>query len=311
MKSPLPDIFSVNSLAELTNQNFILPFYHLVSDEACPHIKNLYQVKTVAQFESDLDFLLKHYTPIAASDLTNVVNGKLKNKKIFLLSFDDGLREVHDIIAPILLRKGVPAIFFLNSDFIDNRALMFRYKVSLLIEQLANDKSDLKKFLKTERTDSALIQETADKLSYKFDLFLETQQPYLTSAQIETLIAQGFSIGAHSCNHPYYEDIPLQEQLRQTFESLAFLQSRFSIKEKMFAFPFTDFGVTRSFFDSVFLDKKLDFSFGGAGLKKDVSPFHFQRLAMEQAATAEQIVRAEYIYYLLKIPFLKNSISRN
>src|SRR5687768_8144112 len=131
MRSPLPGLLSVSRMTALTNHNFILPFYHIVSNEECPHIKNLYRVKTTAQFESDLDFLLQHYTAISINELNHVVEGKFKNKKIFFLSFDDGLREVHDVIAPILLRKGLPATFFLNADFIDNRALMFRYKVSL------------------------------------------------------------------------------------------------------------------------------------------------------------------------------------
>lgn len=310
-QSGLPGLFPLDLLAAVSKQKFIQPFYHIVSNENCPHIKNLYEVKTTKEFEADLDFLLKHYSPIAASDLNDVVAGKFKNKKIFLLSFDDGLREVHDVIAPILLRKGIPAVFFLNSAFIDNKALMFRYKVSLLIEQLANDKTDLKKRLKAERTDSALITETAEQLSFRFETFLKQQQPYLTSAQVEGLITKGFTIGAHSVDHPYYEDISFDEQIAQTIHSLSFLQQRFGIKEKLFAFPFTDFGVEKRFFETIFTGKKIDFSFGGAGFKKDVSPFHFQRLAMEQSAAAEEIIRTEYLYYLLKAPLFKNSVHRN
>jgi hypothetical protein len=57
-------------------------------------------------------------------------------KPLLHLSFDDGLSACYDTIAPILLRKGVPATFFLNPAFIDNKALMFRYKISLCLNAL-------------------------------------------------------------------------------------------------------------------------------------------------------------------------------
>lgn len=310
-RSGLPGLLPVDALASLSGQNFILPFYHIVSNSHCPHVKNLYRVKTEREFEADLDFLLKHYQPIGANDLKDVLAGKFANKKTFLLTFDDGLRECLDVIAPILLRKGIPAVFFLNSDFVDNKALMFRYKVSLLIEQLKADTTGLAQRLKAERTDSSLITETAAQLNYSFDTFLKTQKPYLTSAQVQSLIGKGFTMGAHSCNHPYYEDISLQEQLRQTFDSLNFIQQQFGVKEKLFAFPFTDFGVKQEFFHTIFSQQQIDFSFGGAGFKRDVSLRHFQRLAMEQSAGAEEIIRAEYLYYLLKMPLLKNTITRS
>lgn len=287
-----------------------MPFYHIVSNDDCKHIKHLYPVKTVQQFEADLDYLLRHYQPIEATDLNDVLNGKYNGKRIFLLTFDDGLRECHDVIAPVLLRKGIPAVFFLNSDFIDNKALMFRYKVSLLIEQLNNSNPALASLLKAQRSDSALIQQTAEQLHYNFDDFLKTQQPYLITTQVQALLKQGFTIGAHSLNHPYYEDIPLQEQLNQTLDSLTALQQQFGIMDKLFAFPFTDYGVTNAFFEATQNEQKIDFSFGGAGFKHDVLPRHLQRLAMEQGATAKEIIGAEYLYYLLKMPLFKNTIRR-
>ena len=310
-KTGLPGLLSIDTLARFSGQNFILPFYHIISNENRPHIKHLYRVKTEGEFEADLDLLLKHYSPIAATDLPAVLDGRFNGQKIFLLTFDDGLREVHDVIAPILLRKGVPAIFFLNSAFIDNKALMFRYKVSLLLELLGNEKSELKNQLKAQRNDTKLIAETAQQLNLSFETFLKEQAPYMTTEQGKALLAKGFTIGAHSVDHPYYEDLSTEEQLRQTFDSLTFLQQQFGIKEKLFAFPFTDHGVKQQFFAAIFSEGKIDFSFGGAGFKHDVSPKQLQRLAMETSPDAETALRAEYAYYLLKALLGKNRLSRN
>ena len=55
------------------------------------------------------------------------------------LSFDDGLREIANEIAPLCRQVGVPATFFVNSASLDNRFLCFRNKASLLIEKLSFD----------------------------------------------------------------------------------------------------------------------------------------------------------------------------
>ena len=121
------------SLLRLTGQRLIAPFYHLVSDEKVPHIEHLYPVKTAREFAADLDFLLENFRPLDFFEFKKLaLAGEQPARPSFFLSFDDGLREFHDVVAPILLQKGVSAMCFLNSDFIDNRGLFFRYKASLL-----------------------------------------------------------------------------------------------------------------------------------------------------------------------------------
>ena len=291
-------------LCTLTGQNFIIPFYHVVSDEACPHIQNLYQYKNIKEFEGDLDYMAAHYMPIGADDLGNVLAGKYNRKKIMLLTFDDGLRQMYDIVAPILLKKGIPAIFFLNTDFIDNKDLMFRYKTSLVAGKEGHP-------LFNARNDAELSKAIGAEMDAIFEAFLKEYRPYMSSEQIRSLIGQGFSIGAHSCSHPYYADLSLAEQLSQTLDCIDLLKKDFVVKQKLFAFPFTDDGVSKDFFEAIFENGKVDFSFGGAGIKKDIHPRQFQRVPMEGwNASAEQILKSEYLYYLLRAPLGKNTIVR-
>jgi peptidoglycan/xylan/chitin deacetylase (PgdA/CDA1 family) len=294
-------------LCTLTGQNFVIPFYHIVSDEECPHIKNLYRHKGVKEFEQDLDYMTRHYMPIGADDLEAVLAGKYNGKKIMLLTFDDGLRQMYDVVAPILLKKGIPAIFFLNTDFIDNKDLMFRYKASLAIEQ------DHDRYYSAyqSRTEKELIEDTHNELAAKYNSFLVDYKPYMSSEQIRSLIGQGFGIGAHSYSHPYYADLSLADQLSQTLDCIDILKTDFGIKQKLFAFPFTDDGVSKEFFDTIFNNGKVEFSFGGAGIKRDIHPRQFQRVPMEGwNASAEQILKSEYLYYLLRAPLGKNTIVR-
>jgi len=300
----------LSALTAISGQRFILPFYHIVSNNDCKHVKHLYRYKNTAQFESDLEYLARNYKPIAAEDMEGVLLGKYKGQNIMLLTFDDGLREMYEVVAPILLRKGIPAVFFVNNDFIDNRDLMFRYKVSLIIEQYRVNGEESALLLSARN-----LEELDNKLNGKYPIdvnsFLKNEQPYMTGTQIKELKQKGFTIGSHSLNHPYFQDIALNEQLRQVYTSLAMLKDDYGIKQKLFAFPFTDQGVTTQFFETIFAERKVDFSLGGAGIKSDVHPRQIQRLNMEGwNATAEQILKADYIYYLLLMPLFKNKIKR-
>jgi peptidoglycan/xylan/chitin deacetylase (PgdA/CDA1 family) len=296
-----------------------------------PHIKHLYKVRTSKEFIKDLDFLLKHYKPISIDDYLE----SLKNKKplpgnCFLLSFDDGLREFHDVAAPILRQKGIPAICFLNSAFIDNKDIFYRYKASLLIDRLPQTRDqesvknwfqknelpftdDYRGLLQVTYNNRDLLDELSEKAGVVFDEFLLKQRPYLDSSQISSLIHEGFAFGSHSIDHPEYRFLEETEQIRQTAESLRVITETFGIRERLFCFPFTDSGVKRSFFDQVFnpIQPIADLTFGGAGLKNDSISRNIQRIPFEGTSlTARQILGTEYLYYMIKAIFGKNIIRR-
>ncbi|MBX7242777.1 MAG: polysaccharide deacetylase family protein [Bacteroidia bacterium] len=324
----------------ITGQRHILPFYHAVSDKPMPHLRNLYAVKKEKEFVADLDFLLKNYEPVSVQDYGKWTKaGIFPEKNTFLLSFDDGLRECIDVIAPILEKKGIPAIFFVNSGFVDNKALFFRYKASLCLEtlkklppahasfreiqKLTNDSSlsghsSLRHFLLSAGHEyEAVIDFIAGLWAVSFEDFLEKEKPYLTTEQISNLLARGFQIGAHSVNHPHYYKIPLSEQLWQTEHSLDFLASLFGLKERYFSFPFTDYKITDGFFRYFYPENpeekaKMSLSFGCAGLKKEKEKFHFQRIAMEggKSEGVEWVLYKAYLYYSLKAISGKNTIKR-
>lgn len=320
-------------MRSMTGQRLVMPVYHVVSDVPVDHVRHLYPLRTTNEFEADLDFLLRHFTPV---DLHQVIAfGKERRplpRNAFFLSFDDGLREFHGVIAPILLRKGVPATCFLNSDFIDNCGLMFRYKVSLALNALDLDSTlsqasvvaqwmkchghsgTLARVLPTLRHDAdAQLNELMPLLGVDIAAFLSTQRPYLTSEQISSLIHQGFHFGAHSIDHPEYRFLNLDEQLRQTIGSIDAIQQQFGLDYRAFAFPFTDFGVEDAFFQKVFSgDDALDVTFGCAGLKREPVARHFQRIPIEQEGlSAERTIRTEYLYHLLKTPLGRHITRRS
>lgn len=152
------------------------------------------------------------------------------------------------------------------------------------------------------------IDELAILLGENFEEYLKNNQPYLSSEDINELIKQGFTVGGHSKNHPRYKNISLDEQVSQTIDSVEFLVEKFNLNYKVFAFPFTDDGVGREFFNKI--EGKLDLTFGTAGLKKDVIPTNLQRIPMEENKKGIEIIKSQYLYYFFKMFVGKNMIKR-
>jgi peptidoglycan/xylan/chitin deacetylase (PgdA/CDA1 family) len=325
----------VRLLSEACPFRLVLPYYHCVADETPPHILHLYQARDTRSFRKDLEKLTKYYRPVGARDVLLHVSGeKPFVHPSMLLSFDDGLRDAAETIAPMLASMGIPAVFFVNSAFIDNRALFYRFKVSLLIERLKHIKSpegiyeiisgrnqdtitserQLQRYLlNLTYHDDSKINDLAELFQLDFSAYLKIRKPYMTSGHVSELIGQGFDVGAHSIDHPLYASIPLEEQLRQTRESLDWLRRNFKVNTACFSFPFTDYGVSPEFFEEIFSDHpgNPDLTFGTAGFKDDIYSRHLQRISVKNDSLGiKGLLRSEYILYRLKKMVGKNSVTR-
>jgi peptidoglycan/xylan/chitin deacetylase (PgdA/CDA1 family) len=313
----------------------IFPVYHTVSDTSLAHIKHLHPVKTKKEFEHELDFFLKFYKPIDIGYLLcSLKNLQPIKERSFLLTFDDGLSQCYDIIAPILKRKGLTSVFFVNTSFIDNKELFFRYKASVLIEKVVQtkikdsilsnisekynitlrDPADLKSYiLSINYKYQNRIDELAGIFEVDFNSYLQNIKPYMTFEQIDRLSKEGFYIGSHSCDHPLFNELKLEEQMKQIADSFRILENTLHLKYKLFAFPFTDFNVPGALFEKMYTEQhiKTDLSFGTAGMKADKYVCHNQRIPMERFnAPGYAIVLFEYLYWMLKMPLRKNRIIR-
>lgn len=329
ISSIITSLIPIKVLIKLSGIKVIYPFYHIVSDNPPVHIKHLYKVRTVKQFRKDLNFLIKYFQAV------NIIPEKpLQNDNpCFCLSFDDGLKECCDIISPILKEYGITATYFLNSAFVDNKDLFYKYKASILIEKLLNGtypSDTLKKIssLLNSRTELSVKKITAELLiiSHKgknilnkiasiinvdFNKYLKEKEPYLTKKQISEMITNGNIIGAHSIDHPLYSELDLNSQINQTVGSLEYVVNEFGTDEKLFAFPFTDDKISLEFFEKIFDKKYADYTFGTAGIKEDTVSQNIQRIPIElHGLSAKKTVKTEYLLYIIKRIIRKHRIKR-
>lgn len=268
----------------------LLPYAHIVADTAPIHVKHLYSVPCAARFESHLEYLLKHCTPLRIEELEGLPYRQSLVRK-FILSFDDGMQEVYENVVPLLRKTGLPAIFFVNSATLDNKRLMWRHKVSLLIERLRTERHSASllsglgdgdwqaKLLGLRYADAAVLDTVAGLVGVDFEDYLHSRRPYLTTSEVVELARNGFAIGAHSDNHPHFDELTPQEQVTEIERSVVFLRG-LGLPCRLFAFPFHDRGVPISVFKYI---QKLgvNLSFGTSEGCRDSVPFSFQRFSFD------------------------------
>jgi peptidoglycan/xylan/chitin deacetylase (PgdA/CDA1 family) len=281
--------FNSNLLFRSLKPLVIHPFYHTVSDIYLPHIHPLYIPKKIKDFENDLDFLLRHFDAASIGEVDSYRQNpcQLKNHA-FHLSFDDGLRGVYENLTPLLYRKGVPATIFVNKDFVDNKQLFYRHKAAILIDKLNNGKvsgtvkkeSDVQKIYTVSYSTRHLLDEMASLLEVDFQSFLKTEKPYLTSDEIKEMQTMGFTVGAHSIDHPNFGELETTEQIRQITESCAFVKETFGEQKTYFSFPFSDENILDSLFKAI--KNTVDMTFGITGIQVKNSGRHSGRIDMEK-----------------------------
>ena len=136
-------------------------FYHAVSDEPMEHARWLYSVVPVAQFDAALQYIRTTYTPVDYHQLhAHCTQGQPLPTNAAHISFDDGFRECFSIARPLLLDYEIPCTFFVATDWIDNRAMFYRNKISLCVERLhvtPSDRSNLAALTSDATTPDAVI----------------------------------------------------------------------------------------------------------------------------------------------------------
>jgi peptidoglycan/xylan/chitin deacetylase (PgdA/CDA1 family) len=308
------------SLISFFKNQSIYPCYHIVKDEKVAHIENLYPYKNEEQFRHDLEVLLKNYKPLNPFDL--LVNKKITNQ--FLISFDDGLEEIYSIVYPILKEKRINAIFFINPDFVDNTAAMYKHLISMIISHLKNSnisdgsynqlanilsirystKQNFFKTLKeTKYTDCHKIEDVLKFLDIDIQNYLQKQKLYVTKNQIQEMINDGFAFGGHTMSHPQLHQMTFEEQKVEIISSIDWLKLHFGINYSFFAFPFTDRNVSKQLLTALFQYDNSIVIFGNSGLKKDFDDRIIQRFSLESPnkKIEKQIVTENLYKYYNKI----------
>lgn len=270
----------------------IIPiYYHLVSNKRNPLVENLYTYKDIASFRKDLEVLVKKY------DILDL-NAIKSNKRGLVLSFDDGFSECYNIIFPILKEFSIPAFFFVNNDFIDNKDMFFRAKISLLISRLdylspfTHQQLSYVLECKVTKIKSQILaikNHDKDKINSLLTIadidvakYLAEKKPYLSTEEIKEMINAGYYLGGHTSDHSRLKYFNSLEQEKRIVDSAHDIKTRFNLSYSLCSLPHNDQGLKKVVFQNV--SKQIDYLFGGYGLNHQIENNYLQRISNEHSS---------------------------
>jgi peptidoglycan/xylan/chitin deacetylase (PgdA/CDA1 family) len=104
----------------LRTRGAIVLSYHRV----CPPVEPFpsFDIET---FREQMRWLSRRCRPIAPDELKESTGWSDRRRPPVLLTFDDGYRDYHDHIHPVLAELGIPAVVFLTTAFMDDPTRLF------------------------------------------------------------------------------------------------------------------------------------------------------------------------------------------
>lgn len=203
---------------------------------------------TAGEFAMHLDWLGTHCTPVGLADFARWKCGEWQPPKPpALITFDDGYRNNATVAAPLLTRKGFPALFFISTGYVDGREVLWPDEVFVRVVDWNGptlaDPDGLVRAVPSEpgaREAFAFemveaCKNCSDDRRRAFIAYLARETPdcnpmidpqaqeMLSWSEVGSLAAAGFDLGSHTVSHAILSQLSheaLQAELRESREAL-------------------------------------------------------------------------------------------
>jgi peptidoglycan/xylan/chitin deacetylase (PgdA/CDA1 family) len=215
------------------------------------------------EFSSHLDYIAKWFTPITAADLiSSLTDGKRLPANPVLITFDDGYRNNLTQAAPLLLRKGIPAVIHLSTDYIDSRRILWPQEIFLRVVDWPDPelrtavgvfalpgKAGSPERYPVARTVSQACKRIAPPARDEFLSLLREKTPpspshydaeahdFMTWAEARRLAEQGFELGSHTESHPILSGLPVECVTSELSRSRTIIEGKTGAPCTVLAYP--------------------------------------------------------------------------
>lgn len=272
-------------------------------------------------FAENLEYILKYFNPISLDQLEGFYyRGDSLRKNSIFITFDDGFANNYHHAFPVLKRFNCPAVVFITTGYIDNKASLWverleysihntklkRLKISVLnndvdLPMSTNEEKEIAyktvlKYLKSGLSLS-VIEEIVNYISRYLgfpDLkIIEGNEDYrfLTWENVREMADSGISFGAHTVSHVNLinEDIEKAEWEMKT--SKAEIEKQLGKECIAFCYPFGRSGYN-SKIEGLLKDAAFKFSFqlGGELNDRKTNPFLLSRIPLGWDSKKEDVL---------------------
>jgi len=214
-----------------------------------------------SEFEEHLIYLQEHFTIISTNELVELSqNDASINKRYAVITFDDGYRDNYTIAYPLLKKYGMPATFFVATDYLSNGRLAWWDQVAWLVRHCKTNairfsddgetvclpkgpvdyrvRMALKEF---KKDDSTSID---DKLNY-LQAFIDLRLPdalantnlFMSWSELYEMTKNGMYVGSHTVSHNILSQLNDEEQFEELFNSKGIIETKLQCNVEAIAYP--------------------------------------------------------------------------
>jgi peptidoglycan/xylan/chitin deacetylase (PgdA/CDA1 family) len=171
----LAALMRLRKLAPVPTTVSILTYHHIADEDPTYGFDPGVADASPVQFKRQLELVARYGTPITIAQLVRALDGEPLPKNAVMITFDDGYRSCHDIALPLLREVGLPAVFFIPTEFVGERRLYWWERIAFVLSQtkLASAELSYPQHCSIEAKDPAALRKLADLVKDTPQLDLE------------------------------------------------------------------------------------------------------------------------------------------
>ena len=254
------------AFARLRTPKLLLLAYHRVLDahpeESWPYDIELVSA-SVEQFDWQLRYVKEHYDPVTFRDVISAMDGgpKLPRRPV-IITFDDGFNDNFEHAFPLLRGHGMPATFFISTDYIDTTRTFWFDRVAALMLVMPPRSLSIPELqqplpaaddLATRRAAAATLLEVLKAVpdSRRVEILEQADREWggrlddararlsrpMTWEQIRAMQAGGMEFGSHTHTHPILSRLTPTQLDHELTESRRIIEKELGRSCQVISYP--------------------------------------------------------------------------
>lgn len=251
-------IHSYNNLTDGREKVLIL-VYHRVLEGAL--FNPLNNIVTKLNFIKQVEEIAKKYPVTTLTDIIGQSQSmQPKARTQVVLTFDDGYSDNYDIVLPILQKKGLPAAFFLISDYINGNFPLWDWQIfnilndNTMVRSINIEGRVIRQGAFESRTSYifrilARMKPISFAMRHKIIFALKNESSNkvdsscvrdrcMTWEEARKIFDADMEIGSHSLSHRSLTKIPLEDAVQELKKSKEIIEQNINRQCRYFSFPY-------------------------------------------------------------------------
>jgi peptidoglycan/xylan/chitin deacetylase (PgdA/CDA1 family) len=191
---------------------------------------------TPDEFDRQMAELRRNFSVVGIEEVLDYMKGRPLPRNPAIVTFDDGYREGHDVVLPILKKHGIKAVFFIATTYVTERRVFWWDRISYIVKHARHDvielkypfrkicdlrpqANPLKHLLRFVKTEYALdldrfLEELATAAGVAWDREIERRwadELVMTWDQVRALRNAGMEIHSHTRTHRVLQTVPVRD----------------------------------------------------------------------------------------------------